>query len=509
MRMRRTLYLAAIAVLALMVALGIMGASPDWLGARLPLSEMERMFLDGWRTLDSRGETAMTQTPFAIKIDKSAPAVEEIVVENSSAHQVRNFWFYRADMPNFYSAETILSSTTSGMHSETDKVMALWGLFCRYYYNYNPVSAGGMLMDPPTLFAVTGTAQCNYAACVLASLCEMAGLKTRLVGIQYEEGNVEIAHCIMEVYADGRWICLDPDGHAAYKRADGQWASVADLVADSTPVAYATHAYYPPGILASAYSKGSVEYHERTPGAPTPADRQRDPSQFSLFHHYMRFDLLPGERVEIFPGRKGACFEIPLPVSATGALKWSFVPRNFISGAPHGLLAQNAAISVDGAALVLRRASPQQDASIILPVTCPFLITGAKVVVSASSREAAPLTILPFVRGQLPALEGWRPVGNLPGDSPIVLDKLFSGTPVFGYALKLAIPASGLRIESMDVVTQFQCAPKALPYLTTGANEFLLYSGEPPTAPPAEYSSKGVVGAQFDNHLRIGFALAK
>ncbi len=497
-------------LVALLVLGGIAACRNGWLeprGAGVTLAE--RDFTDGWRQVDLRGAPQMSRCSFAIPADAADAFTEMIVIENASSRQVRNFWFYRADMPNFYSAQTIVDSVTAGARTETDKVLALWALFPRYYYNYDPISTGGMLLDPPTLFSVMGTAQCNYAAQTLSTLCELAGCKTRLLGITYEEGEPPIAHCVMEAYADGRWIYMDPDGHAVYRRADGEWASAEDLKADATPVENTPHAYYPPKTLADAFRKGQVEYLERAEGEPSLADRERIPGLFHMFHHYMRFDLLPGERTEIFPMRNGASYEMPLPIEATGRLMWRYLPENFAGGAPHGLLLENVSLSLKDGSLVLRRIEPLRPASLVVPMTSPFLMTGARVVASVESPEPAQLSILPFARGQLPSLEAWRPAGALTGDCSVVLDEFFSGQPLFGYALGISVPEAGLRIQSLDVVTTLQCAPEALPDLHDGANQFILYAQETPSAPPTAYSDAGVDGVQFTNGLRIGFLPGK
>ena len=132
-----------------------------------PVSAEERAFLAPWRSLDRQPPVEMCVVPFTMTLSSDPGPISRIEVENTSDRFLPNVWFFREDMPNFYSAPSIVESATRGLDSETEKALALLDLFRRYYANAIPTDDGGLLNDPSTVFAVVGSAQCNNAVKVL------------------------------------------------------------------------------------------------------------------------------------------------------------------------------------------------------------------------------------------------------------------------------------------------------------------------------------------------------
>jgi hypothetical protein len=511
---RRKAWLLSVIGAVLLLGLAAFALTTEWGGRFLwsegpeyPVSAVERKYLSAWRDFDLSSAPPMFSMPFGVKCDLLEPAADAILIDNLSKRPIRNVWFYREDMPNFYSTATIVESVTADKETETDKVLALWELFPEYYYNYYPVSEGGLLFDPPTLFAVIGSAQCNYAASVLETLCQMIGCETRTLGIEYDQTAPQVAHCTMEVRADGRWIFMDPDGHAVYRRADGALASAADLMSDPSPIETGGHAYFNPCALANAFTKGTLTFFEHGADTPALSSRHQDPGRFLSRHHYMRYDLLPGVKITLRPNAKGRYFQLKLPDYAGGTMKWSCLPSSFGPEADSGLLLDNAVAAAEGSSVVFRRAQVGQSASVVIPMVSPYLVVGARVVGHVEAMETPSVYVLPFDRGKVAAHEGWIPLKLNGVKVDLNLDSYFGSVAHFGYALKIEVPITGVRLGNFEVLTYLQCAPKALPYLTPGDNRFIRYSGETNIARPYEDKRDRKPGVRFDDGLRISFSM--
>ena len=474
------------------------------------LSEKETEFLASWRELDFQPPVAMESIPFTINAEKHAPETEYIRIENTSAQVIRNIWFFRRGMPNFYSATTLVESVTHDLKTDTEKVIALWSLFPRYYYNFYPADSGGLLNDPSTMFAVFGTAQCSYAVSILETLCQMVGCETRPIGIAYQGPDKrQIAHLVMEVLADEKWIYLDPDGHCAYRSADGHWAGAQDLIANPELVLSVRHAYYDTRLLADAFAKGQLIFHEQHPNKFRNAIRQRDPSRFPLFRHVMRYDLLPGERVNVYPHRKGKFYSRrggPPPLYGNGVAVWEYRPGNF-SRIPSGIMLENLKFEVKDNRLVLTPQARKQKAHLIVPITNPYLMVGAKVRGEIQSEAPVRISLLPFAKPTMARRRGWQSLAGVSGEFEVEFEAQFHKHSLFGYALKFEIPKNGTVIKSLRIETDLQCAPKALVHLVSGQNDLVLYSERAVIGKQVDDGTKNTVSVAFDNGLHLTFGL--
>jgi hypothetical protein len=449
----------------------------------------------------------MASVPFSLQCSQPTPNLQSFTIENTSSSLLRNFRLLRRDMPNFYSAQTLVASATAGKRTQTEKVLALWKLFPKYYYNYVPLPYRGMLLDPASLFAVFGTAQCSEAAPVLQTLCEMTGCETRLVGLDWQEGAYRIAHCAMEVKADGRWIYMDPDGHAIYRLADGSLASAGDLIRDAGPVRRSAHAYYNPAVLADAFEKGKVTFFSETRDPFRLARQQTDPAHYTPFHHFMRWDLLPGMKVTTFPQQNRRFFSERLPLFCDALLDWTCRPQDFVEGDCRGVLEDNVEVVGRGNAMDLRPINRHKPAALVIPITSPYLMVGGGIASRIVSSGTVRLDFLPFTRGAFDVAEAWQPVAELNGEQWLTTDDLLQRTPLFGYALRIEVPPAGATMHQFEVQTWLQRSSKALPYLAQGENRFLLYCEIPPAVLAAGEKGEDATVA-FDNGLKLTFSLA-
>jgi hypothetical protein len=511
----RPVWMAGVGAVLILAAWALQGPASNWAADHFwtekvehPSSPLEAEWIDGWSDLDTRAPVHMFSVPFSIRCSEPEPEVQCFVMENTSHYVMRNFHVYRSDMPNFYSAQTLVATATAGKRTQTEKVVALWKLFTEYYYNYYPLPYKGMLLDPVTLFAVFGTAQCSEAAPVLQTLCEIAGCRTRPVTLDWEEGGYRIAHCAMEVRADGRWIYMDPDGHSIYRLPNGRLASARDLIRNADPVRHSTHAYYNSAVLADAFEKGKVTFYPETDNSFRLARRQTDPRSYSLFHHFIRWDMLPGTKVTTFPEQGTRFFYAPLPEFANALLEWSYRPEDFATGDYRGLLEENLEATVRGNLIDLRPINPDEPAALVIPMISPYLMVGGQVVSDIVSAGTVRLYVLPFPEGVADAEDNWQPIAALNEEHLLSLDEVLQDTPVFGYALRIEVPPCGATVRHLEVQTWLQCALKALPYLSHGENEFVLYSQMPASVAASSHDETGET-VVFDNGLKLTFAPGK
>jgi len=188
------------------------------------LTSKEKEYISKWRLMDiSQEPNNMTTNSFEVEVvGNSDPKMKEVRISNTGNEIISNVWLYRQDQPNIYSTKTLVESTTKGLKTDKEKIFALWSLFPRYYYNFDGSLQGGEADDPPTLFGVFGTAQCNNASNVLETLCQVIGCNTRPIGIESKLNNRRLNHRALEIFVDGRWIYLDPDGHVFYLKRDNK-----------------------------------------------------------------------------------------------------------------------------------------------------------------------------------------------------------------------------------------------------------------------------------------------
>lgn len=512
---RRRVFLSA-AVGLLLLALALRYPFARWVFSREnregdanALSRRGGEFLEAWRKVDSLPPAPMCSIPFAIERGAALPEVASIVIENTSHRVIRNFWFYREDTPNFYSSATVVESVTRGLASDTEKVIALWSLFPKYYYNFYPADDSGLLNDPPTVFAVFGTAQCNNSVKVLETLCQMAGCETRTLGISYSEGERAIAHMVMEAVGDSGWVYLDPDGHSVYRRKNGECASAQDLLSDPSLVLTARHAYYDNQLLVKAFDSGEVQFHDQHPDKFYMATRQTDPAKYPAFRHIMRYDLLPGTEVRLFPRRKGKFYSRlrepgEPPLYCNGLATWEYRPENF-ENVPEGILLDNVSVQVQGGTLVVTPRRTAEKAALIVPVVSPYVMVGGRIAGSLESPTRMKVFSLPFVKGGVAHKKGWRFLGDAEDEFDIRFDQEFHEHPLFGYAVKFEIPKTGAALRAVRIETDLQCTPKALPHLTSGKNAFILYAQEQVCLRDTRVTPDSAM-ALFENGLRFGFS---
>ena len=471
--LKRCLGLAAAAMLAVCFALRQQIADFSVgvlvkLRTRAVLTPEENALLEEWWRLYGhpvRSEAELQRSEFRIHVAGSRPALRQVVVENMSAQPIRNFWFHKAGAPNFYSTGALVRSVTEGKRTDTEKVVALFELFRRYYSHSAPMSTQSILCSPPMLFAVIGCAQCSEGAAVMETLCQMIGCDTRPIGLQLvENGRTVFAHLTMEARADGRWIYVDADGGLIYRTASG-YASADELRRNPELIerligSAADTGRYDLRLIARTFRLGEVKIHKYSAEQRFRlAEQQRHPRPHARNVHTMRLDLLPRSRLVLNAGNVGK-FSRHMRgeprVYANGTLSHRFVlgrERETPQGVPLG----------------------PNGRCVIVPVVSPYLLIGGRMELRgrASPEDIEP-RFTPFFRGRLVGSQRrWRDLSGNIEEQVVALDEAIGMVPITGYALKLRIPKRDVEIE---VLTDLQLNPRALPELTPGENRFVFYA---------------------------------
>ena len=106
--------------------------------------------------------------------------------------------------------------------ADREKALAIWQFLVDNRYHDQPAHNDIELHDPVRYLNVYGYGFCDDSATNLMVLAQQAGLQARVWGLD--------GHVVPEVYFDGGWHMLDPDGEIYYLEDDGYTiASIATL----------------------------------------------------------------------------------------------------------------------------------------------------------------------------------------------------------------------------------------------------------------------------------------
>jgi hypothetical protein len=97
--------------------------------------------------------------------------------------------------------------------TDREKALAIWQFLVDNRYHDQPAHNDVELHDPVRYLNVYGYGFCDDSATNLMVLAEQAGLKARVWGLE--------GHVVPEVFFDGGWHMLDPDGEIYYLEDDG------------------------------------------------------------------------------------------------------------------------------------------------------------------------------------------------------------------------------------------------------------------------------------------------
>ena len=131
-----------------------------------------------------------------------------------------------------------------GMTPEQTSI-AVWKFLVDRTYHYWPAQDDAEVHDPVKFVNVYGYGLCDDAAQNFAALCEAAGLKARVWGLN--------GHVVAESFYDGAWHMFDPDMGCYFRGAGGRILGVEDLAKD--PSAITATPYTPAGYATAEVAK--------------------------------------------------------------------------------------------------------------------------------------------------------------------------------------------------------------------------------------------------------------
>lgn len=126
--------------------------------------------------------------------------------------------------PDLSSSEGILRSILRPDMTDEEKTLAIWKFLVDWRCHYYPAEGGDEVHDPVKFINVYGYGFCDDSAQNAAALAKMAGLKSRVWGLD--------GHVVAEIFFDGRWHMIDPDHEVFYRASAGHIAGVEELAAN-------------------------------------------------------------------------------------------------------------------------------------------------------------------------------------------------------------------------------------------------------------------------------------
>ncbi|MFB3891832.1 MAG: fibronectin type III domain-containing protein [Phycisphaerae bacterium] len=206
------------------------------------------------------------------------PENHSIIIENAGRTYVYNPRIRVGGRSDWFDARTIVADTIKGFRTDAEKALALCFLFDGTRYQRGNVDRHSV--HPSVLLGSYGYGICGHSAAAQSSLAARAGLKSRYWELNH--------HTVTEVFFDGGWHMLDANVPAFYLNRDN-WtiASIAQLEEDPDLVARVT---LPNGrdLRKHAPWYSTKDYHHHYPTQ----------SEYAMADRNLGYALKPFERFE-------------------------------------------------------------------------------------------------------------------------------------------------------------------------------------------------------------------
>lgn len=389
--------------------------------------------------------------------------------------QISPFQFYRYEIRNLSSqsikapilyqnyrwdavTELIRSAGFKDIPNETDRAIALWKFLSENRYHFYPVTEESEEHDIVKYLSIYGYGFCDDSARVLAKLADEVGLKGRYWGIS--------GHVIPEVFADGKWIFLDPDVQIYFHKSNNvkDIYSVEELAAHKEAF---TH------FVALGDAQSFVEFRDRYAGwfMSTEDNRLVEGEAYekasATSNYQIALNLKPGEKAAFANYNWGKYFlggyPDRVPKYYNGFYEYALTPELF-EEAPQTLQLQ----STQAGFKVTNTATDRS--KIKLENSYAFPIVGGEMVGNAKLQGSAML----LLEDKENNLKMEYPLQN--GQNRINTDAFFSIVsphPTFNYTINLILePQAAIELENWRVTSDFQFAEFALLKLKPGENSF-------------------------------------
>jgi hypothetical protein len=412
--------------------------------------------------------------------------------------------------------ENILASFVKPGMDDAERAKALWAAAVRYRHQAPPpdefLAADWEAHDPVKLFNVYGYCMCCCSSAVVEALNRLDGRDAR--------GRVLTGHSVPEVCYGGGWHMFDVSLVNYFPRpGDGAAASVDEIAAavrgwhDRHPGYRGSPAKLTefmrrdgwsgwkqgPELLAACPFLKDGYYPARTHGwdnTMVEYDRQAGVYEYGYqVGHRALFSLRPGESFVREAGNRG------LHVNQDRMRDWPALKaraphgdlaylKEFLPGYNGGVVANglhryapdvgggglaggaevydNVAVGADG---VLRPAEAGKPGIIVIPMASPYVYLGGRVTVQTSrTTEADRVTVSVSTNNGRSFTPVWEaPVGR--GEGTIDLSARVLRRYAYWVRVELTAAApGGAGLSAVTIESDFQHAPRTLPWLGKGAN---------------------------------------
>jgi len=442
-----------------------------------------------------------SDTRFERDMPHESSLVKRLDVDKQSITIPRPFTFYQysivnngaqpATMPILYN-DVLWNSThhivaTSGLaaiENETDRALALWRFIIKNRYHFYPVTNAVEEVDIVKYLAVYGYGWCGESALVLARLADEIGLKGRVWNLQ--------GHVVPEVFADGKWMLLDPDRMVYFHKPGERKAvyGVAELAHDKEAFSHrfsvaapAAQKQLEPYLTAYMQYAMSTDDNELNEFEHVDADARTQYGRIyatgATADYTIDNILRPGEKVVFANHNWGkyffGMFPFRLPKYFNGYYEYS-VPLPAESASPEACV-----VSRTPSATVITNRSSNSIACIMVDNRHPFPIVGGEIKGSMQKQVGEVNIVLKDEDNDLIArYELSRFLGGS-DNLRITTDPFFSiisDHPTYRYSVALEFqPGASIVIdEPLTVISDFQFAEMALLKLQQGENRFKVWS---------------------------------
>ncbi len=330
-----------------------------------------------------------------------------------------------AGWPDLTSSEGMLKSILKPKMTDEEKTLAIWKFLVDWRYHYYPAEGGAEVHDPVRFINVYGYGFCDDSARNAASLARLAGLKSRVWGLD--------GHVVAETFFDGRWHMIDPDHEVFYRMPAGHIASVEELSVH--PEIIRKTPRDPIGSDTAAIAR-----------LYTTTDNNRSLDRLDNIGHRLEPVLQPGDKMIFdFSNRK----EVHAVLFAGKPL-----PPIFANG---------------------RLVRKLGAASLAKPVRLewPYAILGGGLRWAKSSTGAVPVVEVSTDGRKYDSLD----VITVDGEHSVGLDKWVKsrGKAVYGLWLRLRNGGDLSPATHLECSIDFQFAPRTLPQVKAGGTHFDLF----------------------------------
>lgn len=420
-------------------------------------------------------------------------------------------------VPDFSSLEAWKKSVLKDGMSDEEKAMAIWRSVVSFQYQDSPpnefLQYGNNVLDPLKMANVYGYSFCSVTSAHMQALARAAGLKAR--------GWTVNAHVVPEIFWNDSWHLLDASLINYFPRADGQLASVEEIVAavkgwlSNHPELKGNDAKLREFMRGGGWRKGP-ELLTRSPGFDEngwlPAAthgwyatmQEYDGSTLQPYEagysmgYAVNVQLRPGERLTRNWSNRGLHVDMDLgtmpgalteKVGGNGGLRYApefgdLAPGRIGNGvheyvAPLAnaaflestLEAENVLVGADG----VQVKDGSKSGSFVVRMPSAYVYLTGELTAAAKLAPGGKVTVAFSENHGL----DWQPLGSLAASGEQVIDLKPHVLRRYDYRLRFTLEGAGTALEKMAIKHDIQHSQRPLPALAQGANEITFSSGPP------------------------------